>query len=176
VLFGALLGLACRIFWSSTIGVSGISIWIEVLGIGAGGAWIAVRDGASDFFCVFTLVVRYNYGKYTLYTSILTFVLLLPNLVVDPNAKLTWGCCLVPQGQLETMGLNKAQAEAVSTPQNSVLQILAGPGSGKTKVLTHRVCFLLQQGVLPENIILTTFTNVFPHQRNIANDRKRHGR
>jgi superfamily I DNA/RNA helicase len=62
------------------------------------------------------------------------------------------------------MGLNKAQAEAVSTPQNSVLQILAGPGSGKTKVLTHRVCFLLEQGVLPENIILTTFTNVFPHQ------------
>ena len=74
------------------------------------------------------------------------------------------------------MGLNKAQAEAVSTSQNSVLQILAGPGSGKTKVLTHRVCFLLEQGVLPENIILTTFTNVFPHQRNIANDRKRHGR
>jgi hypothetical protein len=94
-----------------------------------------------------------------LYTSILVFVLLLP-VVVDPNAKLTWGHCLVPPGQLATMGLNKAQAEAVSTPQNSVLQILAGPGSGKTKVLTHRVCFLLEQGVLPENIILTTFTNV----------------
>lgn len=58
------------------------------------------------------------------------------------------------------MALNKAQMEAVSTPPNSVLQILAGPGSGKTKVLTHRVCFLLEQGILPENIILTTFTNV----------------
>src|SRR5579859_7326862 len=59
------------------------------------------------------------------------------------------------------MTLNRAQSEAVHTPCNSVLQILAGPGSGKTKVLTHRVCFLLQQGIPPENIILTTFTNVF---------------
>src|SRR5271155_1713254 len=60
------------------------------------------------------------------------------------------------------MELNKAQLEAVTTVPNSVLQILAGPGSGKTKVLTHRVCFLLEQGLKPENIILTTFTNV-PH-------------
>ena len=58
------------------------------------------------------------------------------------------------------MELNQAQLEAVTTAPNSVLQILAGPGSGKTKVLTHRVCFLLEQGLKPENIILTTFTNV----------------
>jgi DNA helicase-2/ATP-dependent DNA helicase PcrA len=58
------------------------------------------------------------------------------------------------------MELNKAQFEAVTTAPNSVLQILAGPGSGKTKVLTYRVCFLLEQGLKPENIILTTFTNV----------------
>jgi DNA helicase II / ATP-dependent DNA helicase PcrA len=58
------------------------------------------------------------------------------------------------------MGLNGAQQEAVTTPPDAVLQILAGPGSGKTKVLTHRVCFLLEQGLKPENIILTTFTNV----------------
>lgn len=58
------------------------------------------------------------------------------------------------------MELNKAQREAVTATPNSVLQILAGPGSGKTKVLTHRVCFLLEQGLSPENIILTTFTNV----------------
>ena len=57
------------------------------------------------------------------------------------------------------MGLNHAQSEAVSAPPNSVLQILAGPGSGKTKVLTHRVLFLIDQGLKPENIILTTFTN-----------------
>jgi superfamily I DNA and RNA helicase len=60
----------------------------------------------------------------------------------------------------QTMELNRAQTEAVCMPCNSVLQILAGPGSGKTKVLTHRVCFLLQNGLRPENIILTTFTNV----------------
>ena len=58
-------------------------------------------------------------------------------------------------------GLNNAQLQAVCTPPNSVLQILAGPGSGKTKVLTYRVCFLLHKGIPPENIILTTFTNVF---------------
>jgi DNA helicase-2/ATP-dependent DNA helicase PcrA len=58
------------------------------------------------------------------------------------------------------MELNSAQREAVCTPCHSVLQILAGPGSGKTKVLTDRVCFLLQNGLLPENIVLTTFTNV----------------
>ena len=59
-----------------------------------------------------------------------------------------------------SMELNKAQKEAAVAPCDAVLQILAGPGSGKTKVLTHRVCFLLSQGVKPENIILTTFTNV----------------
>jgi DNA helicase II / ATP-dependent DNA helicase PcrA len=58
------------------------------------------------------------------------------------------------------MELNKAQKEAVTTSPNAILQILAGPGSGKTKVLTHRVCFLIEQGLKPENIILTTFTNV----------------
>lgn len=57
-------------------------------------------------------------------------------------------------------GLNKAQLEAVTTRPNSILQILAGPGSGKTNALTRRVCFLLEQGLKPENIILTTFTNV----------------
>jgi ATP-dependent exoDNAse (exonuclease V) beta subunit len=70
-----------------------------------------------------------------------------------------------PQGQtalrgISEMTLNKAQHQAVYAAANSVLQILAGPGSGKTKVLTHRVSHLLDQGVPPENIILTTFTNV----------------
>jgi len=58
------------------------------------------------------------------------------------------------------MELNRAQTEAVTTPCNAILQILAGPGSGKTKALTHRVRYLLEQGLKPENIILTTFTNV----------------
>jgi hypothetical protein len=140
--------------------------------MGAGGAWKWERD--SDF--VFTPCCLNNCGNYSLDASALTHCFAPSKFLVDPNAKLTWSRCLVPQGQFEAMGLNKAQTEAVSTSPNSVLQILAGPGSGKTKVLTHRVCFLLEQGVLPEDIILTTFTNVFHHQRNVANDRKRHGR
>lgn len=55
-------------------------------------------------------------------------------------------------------GLNAAQYAAVSSP-SSVLQILAPPGSGKTKTLTSRVAFLLSHcGYKPWNILCLTFT------------------
>jgi len=55
--------------------------------------------------------------------------------------------------------LNKAQQEAVSYRGNALL-VLAGAGSGKTKVLTHRVAYFIEQGLAkPENILLLTFTN-----------------
>jgi DNA helicase-2/ATP-dependent DNA helicase PcrA len=59
---------------------------------------------------------------------------------------------------LDPKNLNPQQMEAV-THKNGPLLIVAGAGSGKTKVLTKRVAWLMSQGVDARNIVALTFTN-----------------
>lgn len=54
--------------------------------------------------------------------------------------------------------LNPEQYEA-ATAIHGPLRILAGAGSGKTRTLTYRTMYMIENGILPENILLLTFTN-----------------
>ena len=59
---------------------------------------------------------------------------------------------------MQSIDLNPKQEEAVMATDGPIL-IIAGPGSGKTKVLIWRMAQLIKQGISPNNILAVTFTN-----------------
>ena len=59
---------------------------------------------------------------------------------------------------MDISNLNNRQIEAVMH-KNGPMLVLAGAGSGKTKVLTSRIAYLIEEGISPANILAITFTN-----------------
>jgi len=85
----------------------------------------------------------------------------MPNYVIGlrPSEQLpVVGACATLARMLNLASLNPAQREAVTAVDGPVL-ILAGAGTGKTRVITFRVAHMIEKGIPPGNVLAVTFTN-----------------
>lgn len=83
---------------------------------------------------------------------------LMSNMMLAANAA-SMADAAAEEGQSALAGLNDSQLEAVTATEGFV-RVIAGAGSGKTKALSHRFAYLVNDlGILPGNILCVTFTN-----------------